>query len=131
MIRLLVKLWYLSPQRGASSGCGWRNGFQMRRVAGNILIMQSRTAEKKWSSGWGLGDVLTTPDRKNLICYKTLHKAWDFDQIKKNEMGGLCGTYGRQETCMQGFGGGDLMERDHLEDVGIDWKIILKWIFKT
>jgi hypothetical protein len=25
---------------------------------------------------------------------------------------------------------GDLMERDHLEDVGIDRRIILKWIFK-
>jgi hypothetical protein len=22
-------------------------------------------------------------------------------------------------------------ERDHLEDLGIDWKIILKWIFET
>jgi hypothetical protein len=27
------------------------------------------------------------------------------DQIKKNEMGGACGTYGRQERCVQAFGG--------------------------
>ena len=25
---------------------------------------------------------------------------------------------------------GDLMERDHLEDLGVDWRIILKWVFK-
>jgi hypothetical protein len=23
-----------------------------------------------------------------------------------------------------------MMERDHLEELGLDWKIILKWIFK-
>jgi hypothetical protein len=29
-----------------------------------------------------------------------------------------------------GFRWGDLKERDHLEDLGIDRRIILKWIFK-
>ena len=27
------------------------------------------------------------------------------DQIKKNEMGGVCGTYGGQKRCIQGYGG--------------------------
>jgi hypothetical protein len=27
------------------------------------------------------------------------------DQIEKNEMGGACGTYGREEKCTQAFGG--------------------------
>jgi hypothetical protein len=26
----------VSPQHGASSGCGWRNGLQIWRVAANI-----------------------------------------------------------------------------------------------
>jgi hypothetical protein len=42
------------------------------------------------------------------------------DEIKKNEMGGTCGTNGRQEKCIQGFGEGDLRERDHVEDLGVD-----------
>ena len=36
---------------------------------------------------------------------------------------------GGEERCIQGFVGGNLRERDHLEDPGIDRRIILKWIF--
>ena len=42
----------------------------------------------------------------------------------KNEMGGTCNTYGREERFMQGFGGGYLRERDHLEDPGLDGRKI-------
>ena len=31
---------------------------------------------------------------------------------------------------IQGFGWGNLGERDHLEDPGIDGRIILRWIFR-
>jgi len=31
---------------------------------------------------------------------------------------------------MLGFGGGNMRERDHLEDSGVDGRILLRWIFR-
>jgi len=60
-----------------------------------------------------------------------LTKYYSGDQIKKNAMGKACGTYGRLVRCTQGFlVGGDLRESDHLEDLSVDGRIILKWIIK-
>jgi hypothetical protein len=41
-------------------------------------------------------------------------------------MGGACGTYGRQERWW-----GDLMRRDHLVELVVDRRIMLKWIPNT
>jgi len=38
--------------------------------------------------------------------------------------------YGGEERCIQGFGKGNLRERDHLEDTCVDGRIILRWIFR-
>jgi len=35
-----------------------------------------------------------------------------------------------EEKRVQGFGGGNLKERGHLENPGLDETIILKWIFR-
>ena len=48
------------------------------------------------------------------------------DQIEKNEMGVACGI-GEMYT---GVWCGNLRERDHLEDPGIDERTILIWIFR-
>jgi hypothetical protein len=62
---------YLSLQHGAYLGCGWRR----RRVRRNILIKQSRKADKGCPPAWGLGEGLTTPCHKEPSCYETLHRA--------------------------------------------------------
>ena len=35
-------------------------------------------------------------------------------------MSGACGTYERQERCIQGMGGRNLKERGYLEDLDVD-----------
>jgi len=52
------------------------------------------------------------------------------DQIENNEMGGACSTYGRREEVYTGFWWGNLRERDHFGDPGVDGRVILRWIFK-
>ena len=45
-------------------------------------------------------------------------------------MGGECCAYEGGEMRVQGFGGGNLTERDHWRDPGVDGRIILRWIFR-
>jgi len=51
----------LSPQHSASSGCGWRKGPQVRRVAVNVLNKQSRAADKEWSYSMRVGRGANNP----------------------------------------------------------------------
>jgi hypothetical protein len=39
-----------------------------------------------------------------LYSFVLLTKYYSGDQIKKNEVCGACGTFGRQERCIEGFG---------------------------
>jgi hypothetical protein len=45
-------------------------------------------------------------------------------------MGGACSAYGWRGEVYTGFWWRNLMERSHLEDLGVDRRIILRWIFR-
>jgi len=45
------------------------------------------------------------------------------DHIEKNEMGGACSVTGKR-AAFTGFWWGNLRERDHLGDPGVDGRII-------
>ena len=46
-------------------------------------------------------------------------------------MGGVCSMYRGRGEVYTGFWCGNLKEREHLENLGVDWRIILKWIFEV
>jgi hypothetical protein len=65
----------LSPWQGASSGCGWTEGLQLRRVSANILNKQSRIADKGWSSSSVVGrGANNPPHRKKSILLRNVSK---------------------------------------------------------
>ena len=59
--------------------------------------------------------------------YATLNIIRD---IKSRRMKGACSTYGGRVELHTGFLWGNLRARDHLEDLSVDGRIILKCLFK-
>jgi len=51
-------------------------------------------------------------------------------EFRKNETDRTCSMYGVGERCVHGNGGGVLRERYHLEEQGLQERILLKRIFK-
>jgi len=45
-------------------------------------------------------------------------------------MSGACSTYGGRVEVYTRIWWGNLREREHLEDPGVDGRIILRWIFR-
>jgi len=63
-----------------------------------------------------------------MIC--TAHQILFGDKFEKNAMGGSCNTYGGSVEANTGFWWGNLRERDHLGNPGVDGGIILRRIFR-
>jgi hypothetical protein len=72
----------------------------------------------------GNGDYIT---RSLMIC--THHQYYSGDRIEKTEMGGACSTYTGEERSYRILVGRP-EGRSHLEDPGLDERIILKWMFR-
>jgi len=58
-----------------------------------------------------------------------LTQYFSIDKIEKNETGGACSIHGERRAYTR-FWWGNLGERDHLDDPGVDGRIILRWIFR-
>jgi len=65
--------------------------------------------------------------RSLMMC--STHRILLGDQIKKNEVGWACSMYGREGICIQDFGG-ETEEGKPFGRPGLDWRILLKLIFK-
>jgi hypothetical protein len=50
------------------------------------------------------------------------------DNIENNEMGGACSAYGEDRDVYRILVGKP--DGDHWGDAGLNWTIILKWIFR-
>jgi hypothetical protein len=62
--------------------------------------------------------------------FQLLTQYFSGDKIEKKEVGRACSAYGGEDRRIQGFDGGNLRLRDHMEDPGLDGRIILRWIFR-
>jgi hypothetical protein len=65
---------------------------------------------------------------RSLLIY-ILNQYFLGNRVEKNEMGGACSTYGGRGEAYTGIWWGNLLERVHLGDPGVDGRIILRWIF--
>jgi len=59
-----------------------------------------------------------------VICFILLIQYFSGDKIEKNEMGAVCSTYGERRGVYRVLWG-HLKERDHLEDPGVDGRILI------
>ena len=75
-----------------------------------------------------LNRIIFIVDYVPVLCSVLLSTYHSGDQITKREMGGYVTCTGTGEIHVRSLWG-DLTEREHVGELGIDRWIILKWIF--
>jgi len=69
----------LSFRCGVSLGCNGGDGFQVWKLASNILNKLQHTSEKGCLPGWWLGELVTTQHFYSLLGYAVFHKEMEWD----------------------------------------------------
>ena len=81
-----------------------------------------------WGRYLGLREARIEDNEQLHDLYCSPNAIW-MVKLKKNKMGGACGTYGGRGEAHTGFWWGNLRERDRLEDLCVDEKNNVEWIF--
>jgi hypothetical protein len=69
-------------------------------------VFESRVLRRTLGSKDEINRGLEKTAQRGALRSTLLTKYYLGDQIKKNQMDRACSMYGRQEICIQGFGGG-------------------------
>jgi hypothetical protein len=73
-------------------------------------------------------EKIHSEELQDLYSSVLITKHYSNDQIKKHGMGGSCSTYGGEVHTESWCG--NLREREHVGELRVEWRIILKWIFR-
>ena len=78
---------------------------------------------------WGFSEVLRTRHRKNLIILRHVQRSLGMRLIPRNDRNDMWHVWGKGEVH-RGSWWGNLREGYHLENPGVNGRIILKWILE-
>jgi len=70
----------LTIRYGFSLGCNGGVGFNVWKLASDILNKQQHTSEMGCLPGWCLGELVTTQQLYSLLGYAVFHKETDWDR---------------------------------------------------
>ena len=87
-----------------------------------------RNEELHWSSVRN-EELHWSSVRNEELHWSSVHNDYAGDQIKRNEIGAACSTYGRDRKVAHRVFVGKPEERDNLKYLGIDGSVILKSVF--
>jgi hypothetical protein len=59
----------------------------------------------------------------------TAYRYWGY-QIEEDEMGGACGMHEKDENFLRAFRRKHLKKSNHIGDIDVDGRIILKWVLE-